>query len=146
MSSYVGSARWTRGRRGVAEAEGVEQPIDFSAPVEFQGQAGMWTPEHFFAAAVAGCFVTTFIAIAEISKFEVLSLEVKAEGSLEKVDHGLQFTRVTIRPVLSIARDSDRERALRLIEKAERSCLVARSLRSEVTVEPKVLVQEPVTA
>jgi len=146
MSSYVSSARWTRGRRGVAEAESVEQPIDFSAPVEFQGQAGMWTPEHFFAAAVAGCFVTTFIAIAEISKFEVLSLEVKAEGSLEKVDHGLQFTRVTIRPVLSIARDSDRERALRLIEKAERSCLVARSLRSEVTVEPKVLVQEPVTA
>jgi peroxiredoxin-like protein len=146
MSSYTSTARWTRGRSGVAEAESVEQPIDFSAPVEFQGHAGKWTPEHFVAAAVAGCFVTTFIAIAEMSKFEVLSLEVKAEGLLEKIDHGFQFTRVTIRPELAIARESDRERALRLIEKAERSCLVARSLRGEVTVEPKVWVQEPVTA
>jgi organic hydroperoxide reductase OsmC/OhrA len=106
----------------------------------------MWTPEHFLIAAVAGCFVTTFIAIAEASKFEVLSLEVSAAGSLEKVERGFQFTRVTLRPVLTIARDSDRERALRLIDKTERSCLVARSLRSEVIVEPTVSVQAPVAA
>lgn len=146
MSSYQSTARWATGRSGIADAPLVGQPIAFSAPVEFQGQAGMWTPEHFLIAAVAGCFVTTFIAIAELSKFEVLSLEVSATGSLEKVEHGFQFTRVTIRPVLAIARDSDRERGLRLIEKTERSCLVARSLRSEVKVEGTVLVQAPVAA
>jgi peroxiredoxin-like protein len=146
MSSYeyTSTARWTTGRAGIADTESVEQPIAFSAPPEFQGQPGMWTPEHFLIAAVAGCFVTTFIAVTELSKFELLSLEVCAAGVLEKVERGFQFTRVTIRPVLTIARDSDRERALRLIEKAERSCLVARSLRSEVIVEPTVLVQAPV--
>jgi peroxiredoxin-like protein len=148
MSSYeyTSTARWTTGRAGIADTESVEQPIAFSAPPEFQGQPGMWTPEHFLIAAVAGCFVTTFIAVTELSKFELLSLEVSAAGVLEKVERGFQFTRVTIRPVLTIARDSDRERALRLIEKAERSCLVARSLRSEVIVEPTVLVQAPVAA
>jgi peroxiredoxin-like protein len=146
MSEYKSTARWTKGRSGIADAESVQQPIAFSAPVEFQGQSGMWTPEHFLAAAVAGCFVTTFIAIAELSKVEVVSLEASAAGVLEKVERGFQFTRVVIRPVLVIGRESDRERALRVLEKTERACLVARSLRSEVTVEPTVLVQAPVLA
>jgi peroxiredoxin-like protein len=146
MSEYKSTARWTKGRSGIVDAESVEQPIAFSAPIEFQGQSGMWTPEHFLVAAVAGCFVTTFIAIAELSKVEVVSLEASAAGVLEKVERGFQFTRVVIRPVLVIARDSDRERALRVLEKAERACLVARSLHSEVSVEPTVLVQSPVLA
>ena len=144
MSNYTSTARWTTGRSGIVNAESVQQSIPFSSPVEFQGQPGVWTPEHFLTAAVAGCFVTTFIAIAELSKFEFVSVEASAVGSLEKVERGFQFTRVVIRPILSIARDSDRERALRLIEKTERSCLVARSLRSEVIVEPEILVQAPV--
>ena len=71
MSKYVSKAIWTKGRNGTAGAQGAEQTIDFSAPVEFQGRAGEWTPEHFLMAAVAGCFVTTFAAIAEFSKFEL---------------------------------------------------------------------------
>jgi organic hydroperoxide reductase OsmC/OhrA len=96
MSEYTSTARWTRGRGGIANAETAEQAIAFSSPVEFQGQPGMWTPEHFLIAAVAGCFVTTFISIAELSKFEVVSLEVSAVGELEKVERGLQFTRVVL--------------------------------------------------
>ena len=142
---YASTASWTSGRAGIVKAETVDLPILFSAPPEFHGQSGLWTPEYFLIAAVAGCFVTTFIAIAELSKFDVVSLEVSAAGLLEKGEGGFQFTRVTIRPALTIARDSDRERALRLIEKAERSCLVSRSLRSEVVVEPTVLIQASVS-
>jgi peroxiredoxin-like protein len=142
---YGAKAIWTAGRDGVLNAESIEHPITFSAPPEFRGRPGLWTPEHFLVAAVSGCFVTTFIAIAELSKFELMSLEVSAVGTLEKGEGGFQFTRVTIRPVLTIVRDSDRDRALRLLEKAERSCLISRSLRSEVIVEPTVLVQTPVS-
>ncbi len=141
MSKYVSKAIWTKGRNGTAGAQGAEQTIDFSAPVEFQGRAGEWTPEHFLMAAVAGCFVTTFAAIAEFSKFDFMSLEVAATGTLEKVERGFQFTKITLRPVLAVTREEDRERALRLIEKTERSCLVSRSLRSEVTIEPAVDVR-----
>lgn len=143
---YTSTAHWTAGRTGIVDAESIERPILFSAPAESHGEPGLWTPEHFLVAAVAGCFIATFSAIAEMSKFEFVTLEVSAEGLLEKSESGLQFTRVTIRPALTIARDSDRERALRLIEKAERSCLVARSLRSEIVVESTVLVQAPVLA
>ncbi len=143
---YTTQARWTSGRGGIMKAESIEQPIKFSSPPEFLGQAGLWTPEHFLVAAVAGCFVSTFAAMAEMSKLEVLSFEVSATGSLEKIEGGLRFNRVIIRPEVVVYRDADRERALRLLEKAERSCLIARSLRSEIVLEPEVLVQTPVSA
>jgi len=143
---YTTVAKWTTGRGGIMKAESIEQPIQFSSPPEFLGQAGLWTPEHFLVAAVAGCFVSTFAAMAEMSKLEFLTFEVSATGSLEKIEGGLRFNRVVIHPKLVVIRDSDRERALRLLEKAERSCLIARSLRGEIALEPVVLVQAPVSA
>jgi organic hydroperoxide reductase OsmC/OhrA len=119
----------------------VEIPaIRFSAPPEFQGEAGFWTPEHFFLAAVASCFVTTFHAIAEISRFEPGGLELTAEGTIEKGEGGLQFTRITLQPVLTVLREGDLERGARLLEKTERSCLVSRSLKSQVVMQPHVTV------
>lgn len=140
---YRSTAQWTAERRGIVNAEEIDPSIDFSSPVEFDGQPGMWTPEHFFVSAVASCFVTTFLAIAGFSKFAPRSLEVSAEGTVEKGEGHFRFTRVVLRPVLTIENESDRERALRLLEKAERSCLVSRSLQTEIVLEPMVTVLVP---
>jgi organic hydroperoxide reductase OsmC/OhrA len=139
---YRVSASSTTLRSGVAVAEEIQPSIAFSAPPEFQGEPGRWTPEHFFLASVAGCFVSTFSGIANFSRFEFLSLELEAEGTIEKNEGGWRFTRVNLRPRLKIAMEKDRERANRLLEKAEKTCLVARSLTSRIVLEPEVLVEE----
>ena len=77
--SFESSARWTGGQQGVVAGHEVKPSINFSAPPEFHGQAGVWTPEHFFTSAVATCFITTFQAIAAYSKFEAHALEVSVE-------------------------------------------------------------------
>jgi organic hydroperoxide reductase OsmC/OhrA len=87
--SFRLDAQWTGGRRGVVENELQVPAIRFSAPPEFQGEAGFWTPEHFLLAAVASCFVTTFHAIAEISRFDPAELKLTAEGTIEKAESGL---------------------------------------------------------
>ena len=143
---YKSTARRTAGRNGVASAESVEQQLTFSAPPEFHGEAGKWTPEHFLMAAAAACFVTTFVAVAEASKFEMRSLVASATGALEKVEGGFQFTRVTIRATLTITRDADHERAMKLLQKAERACIVSRSLRSPVSLEATIEVEVPLAA
>ncbi|HWP84666.1 MAG TPA: OsmC family protein [Terriglobia bacterium] len=135
---FRANARWTGARNGTVEAASQAPPVDFSAPPEFQGEAGKWTPEHFLLAAAAACFITTFRAIAELSKFSAEALEVAAEGRMGKAENGIRFTQIVLRPLLTIRNPADRERALRLLEKAERSCLVSRSLRSEVRMEPDV--------
>lgn len=130
--------QWTAARRGRIEAEGVEDTIDFSAPPEFRGEAGLWTPEHFFIAAVAACFITTFRAIAEVSRFDPVALALRVEGVVEKVEGGYEFTHIVLRPHLTIGDETDRQRGARLLEKTERSCLVSRSIKSKVTMEPRI--------
>jgi peroxiredoxin-like protein len=120
--------------------------IHFAAPPQFQGESGFWTPEHFLMAAAAACFVTTFRAITEISKFEPVGLDISTEGIVEKGDGGFQFTRITLRPVLTVARETDQERGVRLLEKAEHSCLISRSLKGQIVMEPQVRVAVPAMA
>jgi peroxiredoxin-like protein len=143
--SFVSSARWTGDRHGIVKGHDVEPPINFSSPPEFQGEAGVWTPEHFLTAAVASCFIMTFHAIAAYSKFEARALEVSVEGLVEKGEGGFRFTRVAVRPVLTINSEADRERGLRLLEKAEKGCLVTRSLQSQMVLEPQLRLSPAAT-
>jgi len=144
--NFVSSARWTNSRNGIATGHEVQPSINFSAPPEFQGEAGVWTPEHFFTAAVAACFVNTFQAIATFSKFSAVGLDVSVEGTVEKGEGGYRFTRVTVRPELTVQNEADRERGMRLLEKAEKACLVSRSLNSEIILAPTILVASAVAA
>lgn len=139
-------AQWSGGRRGSVEGEPDVPKIHFAAPPQFQGESGFWTPEHFLMAAAAACFVTTFRAITEISKFEPVGLDISTEGIVEKGDGGFQFTRITLRPVLTVARETDQERGVRLLEKAEHSCLISRSLKGQIVMEPQVRVAVPAMA
>jgi organic hydroperoxide reductase OsmC/OhrA len=137
---YRVSAASTAVRSGIATAEEIHPSIAFSAPPEFQGEPGQWTPEHLFLASVVGCFVSTFSGMAQLSKFAFLSLELEAEGILGRDEGGWRFTQVNLRPRLKIAQEKDRERANRLLEKTEKACLVVRSINSKVILEPKITV------
>ncbi|HSB74596.1 MAG TPA: OsmC family protein [Terriglobales bacterium] len=143
---YRSSAIWTMRRRGIVSAEDVPRTINFSSPPEFQGEPGLWTPEHLLVAAVATCFLATFRAFAENSRLQVVRLEVEAEGTLEKEEGGFRFTRAVVRPRLTIADQADQERAGRLLEKAERACLISRSLSCRVEMQAQVEVGAPVPA
>jgi peroxiredoxin-like protein len=146
-NSYRVKGSWQGGRNGLVSAEGIVEPtITFSAPVEFKGESGCWTPEHFLVAAVVSCFVVTFSAMAESSKLDFLSLEVSAEGKLRKVDGKLGFAAVVMRPTLVIGANEDHERGNRLLEKAEQGCLIARSLSCPMTMEALVQSADEVLA
>jgi len=142
--SYGVSAHWTMHKRGIVEAESIPRTINFAAPPEFGGEPGLWTPEHLLLAAVSTCFTATFRAIAEFSKLEFGGLELNTHGEVAKQEGGLRFTRILLKPVLTIHDEKDRERAGRLLEKAERVCLVSRSLACTIVLEPKIIAEVPV--
>jgi len=145
--NYHASAQFHQHDRSfVALEQGVPRLIHFSAPPEFGGEPGVWTPEHFLLAAVASCFIETFKAVAKASKLDFQGIEVGVDGILEKDAGGLRFTKITLQPTVIIYADESYELALRLLEKAERICLIVRSLSSEVKLEPKILIEKPVVA
>src|SRR5260370_34712104 len=130
------------GRNGVVHAEGILPAISFSAPPEFQGEVGRWTPEHFLVAAVASCFISTFEGMAQTSRLEFDSLRLAAEGVLTKENSGWGFSEIRLRPTVTLRKEEDRDRAVRLLVNAEKSCLVARALECKGTLFPAVRVEE----
>jgi peroxiredoxin-like protein len=117
-------------------ADGV-RIIESAPPKEFDGPGNQWSPEGLLTAAVADCFVLNFRAIATASKFPWNSLEARTEGTLDRVDGKMRFTRFDTHAKLQVPAGTDLERAKKLLEKAETTCLVSNSLSSErhLTVE-----------
>ena len=139
---YRIGATSTTVRSGMAVAEGIEPSIPFSAPPEFNGRAGNWTPEHFLVAAVASCYISTFSGIAFNSNFDFDSLELETEGMIERDQVGWRFREVVLRPRLTITRAEDKELGNRLLHKAKKNCLVGRSLACPVILEHALIIAE----
>ena len=55
--------------------------MDFSAPPDAQGHAGVLTPEDAFVAAANTCVMMMFIWAAERFKLNLISYECKTEGT-----------------------------------------------------------------
>jgi len=135
---YETRLEWTGGRRAVLAAEGLPA-LEVATPPEFPGgQAGVWSPEHLFTAAAEACLMTTFLAIAESSKLAFDSYGSSAEGTLEMTDTGLLMTRITLRPEIVVADPGQIDRAQRVLEKAERHCLISNSMRTRVELLPRI--------
>jgi len=114
--------------------------IQTAAPPEFDGPGGIWSPEMLLTAAVADCFILGFRAISRASKFEWLTLECRVEGVLERVDKiSAHFTRFRTVARLTVPAGTDEARARLLLEKAEHTCLIANSLRSERSLELSIV-------
>jgi len=133
---YIVNAAVRPGGDVPLSAEGV-RIIESAPPKEFDGPGNQWSPEALLTAAVADCFVLNFRAIAAASRFAWVSLEARTEGTLDRVEGKMRFTRFDTHAKLHVPAGADVERAKKLLEKAELTCLVANSLSSErhITVE-----------
>ncbi len=144
---YQASASWTLHRHGFVKAgDDVPATLDFSVPPEFGGEGGLWTPEHLLLAAVASCFVATVRGMAGKSNLDFQTIEITVEGTIEKKEGSLRFTKIILHPEALICREEDRARATRLLEKAEQGCLIARSLSAEIEMQPKIWIEAPTVA
>lgn len=136
--SFSAQIVWTAGRNGEMKSNGLPT-VEVTAPPEFEGRTGAWTPEHLYVGSVASCFMLTLIALAGRAKLEIESLDIPAEGKLEKVESGgHQITEVTLTPTLVVRRIDDVARAEALIKKAERGCFIAASIKSRMNVVARV--------
>jgi peroxiredoxin-like protein len=109
-----------------------------AAPVEFDGPGDAWSPEQLLLAAVEACFLLTFQAVARASRLEVVAISVEAEGFVDRVDGVTRFTEIVLHPRVALPAGTDWTRVQRVLEKAERSCLVSASLDTRIRLEPEI--------
>ncbi len=143
--NYDVELQWREGRLGQLSSNKLNTEIEVATPPEFTGGIeGVWSPEHLFVASVSSCFMTTFNAIAEYSKLNFEGLNVHAIGTMSNSSGKFAITEIILKPKLVITDASQKDKALRILEKSEEACLITRSIKTEVILEPEVLVTEPV--
>lgn len=102
-----------------------------AAPPQFDGPEGIWSPETMLIASLADCFILTFRGLSRVARFEWEKLDAQVEGTLERVAGVTHFTRYLTRATLTVKSGADLAKAEELLERAEKLCLVANSLRGE---------------
>jgi peroxiredoxin-like protein len=142
---YEVKVKWDADRKGTMTSPVLNTSIEIATPPEFpKGMPGIWSPEHLLVAAVNSCLMTTFLAIAENFKFDFIHFESNADGKLEKVDGKYMITEVVLSPVLTIAPDADKEKAIRILEKSEAACLISNSVKAAIVFKPMLKIEEAV--
>lgn len=144
--AYRVTAWWTSGRTGLAKSDSAPNAIHFTAPAEFGGLEGRWTPEELLLASIASCFTTTLRAIAGAADFNFTDLQVEASGTIRKAESGYSFNEIVLRPNLRIGSAAERDRALDLLRRAEKLCLVSRAIGTNLQFEPQLEVTNPPVA
>jgi organic hydroperoxide reductase OsmC/OhrA len=144
-STYHTTVNWKGEHWGhVVMGNGPE--MDFSAPPDAQGHAGVLTPEDAFVAAANTCIMMMFIWATERFKLNLLSYNCRAEGTkLIELDRTEIFTHLRFYPIIRVsAGDEDPEiirgRIQKAVAAAQKYSLVANSVKSEIIIEPRIEV------
>jgi peroxiredoxin-like protein len=130
----------TGGPSGYATLDAAGVPQLASAPPEdFGGPGDAWSPELLLLGAVETCFLFTLRSVAQASKVPFVSLDVTAEGTVDRQDGVTRFTEIVLRPRLVLGPGADPDKARRVLDKSERACLVSASLSTPVRLEPEIV-------
>jgi organic hydroperoxide reductase OsmC/OhrA len=150
-ATYHTTVRWTGEHWGqVSLGNGPE--MTFSAPPDAQGHAGVLTPEDAFVAAANTCVMLMFLWAAERFRLRLLSYLCRTEGTkLIELDRTELFTRLRFAPVIRVAsagepREQVEARVRRALQAAQKYSLVANSVKSEIVVEPEIVIIEEAEA
>lgn len=138
---YNVNLKWINDRKGEISSPELQDVIQVATPPQFaKGIEHIWSPEHLFTAAVNSCFMTTFLSIAENSKLTFSKFTCKAIGILEKVEGKFIMSKVELFPELTLLSGLDEEKAIRILQKSEAACLISNSIKSNVSLNPAVLI------
>jgi organic hydroperoxide reductase OsmC/OhrA len=116
-------------------------PLRSAPPKEFDGPGDAWSPEQLLLAAVETCFLFTFRAVAQASKFDFSSLDLLGSGTVDREEGTTRFTEIVLTLRLTLPNGADPERAQRMLEKGKNACLVTSSLSVPVRLESEIVVE-----
>jgi organic hydroperoxide reductase OsmC/OhrA len=145
-ATYTTEVAWKGGHRGhLVMGNGPE--MDFSAPPDAHGHAGVLTPEDAFVAAANTCVMMMFLWACERFKLDLVSFRCRTEGTKRiELDRTELFTHLRFRPEIVVRAGecedtaATEKRVRRALASARKYSLVANSVKSEIAIEPAITI------
>jgi uncharacterized OsmC-like protein len=133
-----GDPTWTSLALPSEASTGVNTSLPVAIPPGFLGPGGGYSPEDFFALAMANCFAATFRVVASKSSVSYRNLEVDCELEVD-LNEAKKPWMARCHLKVRLFGPSNEERAMRLLEKVSGQCLIHQSVKTETKYSFEVL-------
>lgn len=129
------------GRDVLAESSG-RPDLQLSADKPFRGDPTRWNPEVLLLASLGECHLLSFLHIAVRHGVVVTAYTDSPVGWMEQEGLGGRFTRVLLRPRVTVSDPAHVEIVPQLHREAGQACFIAASVNFPVEHEPVTVVEE----
>lgn len=131
---------WENGRDTTGDFKADHINGKISIPSELGGPGDASNPDELLVAAASSCYVISLSAALERARFTDVKIELTSIGTASLSDDGhFKMEKITHRPTISVNEtDKLHKRIDRLIEIADRNCMVSKAIRGnvEIIIEP----------
>jgi len=137
-------ANWPGGRNDVGEIKAGNLITRVSIPPEMDGPGIGTNPDEMLLGAAATCYIITLAAMLERSGIEKQELTMNSDAIVDVTNGIFTYKKIIHRPQITLksgSTEQDRKLALKLAEKAERSCMISRAIQGNVAIELDVSIE-----
>src|SRR5690606_25003435 len=114
-------------------------PLLCSSDPDFRGDPSRYSPEDLLVSSLSGCHMLWYLHLCAANNIVVTDYVDHATGEMSENDDGSgQFTKVTLRPRVTVADPAMVRSAKDLHAAANKMCFIARSVNFAVVHMPEV--------
>ncbi|MHA1476189.1 MAG: OsmC family protein [Promethearchaeota archaeon] len=113
----------------------IQLPPDYGGLTDENKNNLTYTPEDIYLTAVTGCFFTTFSVVSQNSDLQYERINISATGKIDVVDDVKMISEISQNIILTLPKGSEKseKKALKVLEIAEKRCVVANSIKTKVS-------------
>ncbi|MET1032245.1 OsmC family protein [Domibacillus tundrae] len=138
-------ANWPGGRNDTGTIEVGNLNTTVSIPPQMDGPGIGTNPDEMLLGAAATCYIITLAAMLERNNLQKESLTMTSEGVVDVTNGVITYQKIIHKPCVLLkadATDKDVQKAHKLAEKAETSCMISRAVKGNVEIELKASIEK----
>jgi peroxiredoxin-like protein len=131
-------ADWPGGRNSEGYIEAGNLKTKISIPPEMDGPGIGTNPDEMLLGAAATCYIITLAAMIERAALPLQEMELESEGIVDVTNGVFTYKKIIHKPIVSLedgATEKEHKTLGKLVEKAEKSCMISRAIKGNVEVE-----------
>ncbi|QAS53235.1 OsmC family protein [Halobacillus litoralis] len=131
-------ADWPGGRNEVGYIESDKLKTEISIPKEMNGPDIGTNPDEMLLGAAATCYIISLAAMIERADLPLKELDMESEGIVDVTEGVFTYKKIIHRPRVLLSSEADEvdlNKLNRLIEKAEKSCMISKAIEGNVELE-----------
>ncbi|MGP4059241.1 OsmC family protein [Halobacillus sp. H74] len=131
-------ADWPGGRNEVGYIESDKLKTEISIPKEMNGPDIGTNPDEMLLGAAATCYIISLAAMIERANLPLKELDMESEGIVDVTEGVFTYKKIIHRPRVLLSSEADvgdLNKLNRLIEKAEKNCMISKAIEGNVELE-----------